>query len=166
MKIIEHQNQVYLLRLVRESDISDLRVLINLAYKDLADRGLNYTATYQDEDITRQRISKGKAFVLEFQNQLIATILYWKENHFTQKNTAYLGQLAVHPRFKRMGIGSLLMDYCEELAKKDGFDGLQLDTAQPAQHLVDWYLKRDFKILGTVQWEGKTYQSFVFEKIF
>ncbi len=166
MKSIEHKGQKILLRASTDTDIPALRLLVNSAYKELADMGLNYTATYQDEETTRQRIAKGKAFVLELNGKIVATILYSKENHFTEKNTAYVGQFAVLPELKKSGFGSLLMDYCENLAYAEGFDGIQLDTAQPAKHLVDWYLKRGYKIVGENHWDGKTYRSYIFEKTF
>ncbi len=81
-------------------------------------------------------------------------------------NAAYVGQFAVAPDYKKHGYGSLLMDYCETLAQTEKFDGLQLDTAKPATHLVNWYLKRGYVIVGETHWEGKTYDSFIFEKIF
>jgi cytolysin (calcineurin-like family phosphatase) len=58
------------------------------------------------------------------------------------------------------------MDYCESLAEAEGFDGVQLDTAIPADHLVHWYKRRGYNIVDTVHWDGKTYDSYVLEKIF
>lgn len=167
MKIwVDHNGQKIILRAATEVDVPALRILLNSAYKELADMGLNYTASYQDEETTRQRIAKGKAFALELRGKIVATILYSKENHFTAKNTAYVGQFAVLPELKKSGLGSFLMDHCESLACAEGFDGIQLDTAQSAQHLVDWYIKRGYKIVGETQWTGKTYRSYIFEKIF
>lgn len=153
------------LREASESDISNIRQLVNSSYKELADMGLNYTATYQDEKITRDRLSQGQAFVLEKEGQLIGTVLLKKENHFTGKNSAYVSQLAVSPEPKKQGLGTLLMDLCEDLALRQGFEAIQLDTAKPAGHLVAWYLKRGYKIVGETHWEGKTYDSWIFEKL-
>lgn len=153
------------LRKSKESDVPELRVLINSAYKELSDKGLNYTATYQDEAKTQERLSKGQGFVLtNFQGKIIATILMSEENYFTQKKTAYLGQFAVLPTLKKQGLGSLLLDFCEQLAKEQNYEAIQLDTAIPADHLVKMYLKRGYKIVGEIQWEGKTYLSYMFEK--
>lgn len=164
MQTINHLGQKFLLRTSTEADISALRKLVNEAYKELSDRGWNYTATYQDEETTRQRIQKGRAFVLERNQEIVATILFSKENYFTNKNTAYVGQFAVAPEYKKNGFGSILMDYCEALALAENFEGIQLDTAKPATHLVNWYLKRGYVVVGETHWEGKTYDSYVFEK--
>ncbi len=149
-----------------EDDISQIRKLVNLAYKELADLGLNYTAVDQDESKTADRISKGRCFILKNNEQIIATILVSVSNYFTNKNTLYVSQFGVHPNFKRQGLGKFLMDYCECLAFNEGFSGVQLDTAIPATHLVDWYIRIGYIIVGTQHWEGKTYDSYVFEKRF
>jgi ribosomal protein S18 acetylase RimI-like enzyme len=154
------------LRQATQDDIPALRKLVNQAYQELADLGLNYTAVDQDEEKTRERLNKGRAFVLTAENNLIATVLLSAENHFTEKNTAYVSQFAVAPKFKKSGLGSLLMDHCESLAQLEKFEGVQLDTAKPAKHLVNWYLKRGYQIVGEKHWDGKTYDSFIFEKLF
>lgn len=154
----------FILRLAEEKDIPSLRKLVNEAYKELSDMGLNYTATYQDEEKTKERIKKGRAFVLVENEQLVATILFSQENHFTNKKTAYISQFAVANRYKKNGLGTRLMDHCEKLAQEENFEGVQLDTAKPATHLVNWYLKRGYRIVGEKHWEGKTYESWIFEK--
>jgi ribosomal protein S18 acetylase RimI-like enzyme len=154
------------LRQATQDDIPALRKLVNQAYQELTDLGLNYTAVDQDEEKTRERLNKGRAFVLTAENNLIATVLLSAENHFTEKNTAYVSQFAVAPKFKKSGLGSLLMDHCESLAQLEKFEGVQLDTAKPAKHLVNWYLKRGYQIVGEKHWDGKTYDSFIFEKLF
>ena len=155
------------IRQAKESDVPSITRLVNAAYKELADMGLNYTATYQNDDKTKERISKGRCFVLtDNSNQIIGTILVTIENYFTNSNTAYLGQFGVLPEFKKMGLGTKLMEFCENLAKEEGFSGIQLDTAIPAKHLVEWYLRRGYQIVGQEHYEEKTYDSYVFEKSF
>ena len=152
------------LRPALDADVPRIRYLVNAAYKELADRGLNYTATYQDERITRERMQQGQTFVLEHDGELIATVLFKKENFFTGRDSAYVSQLAVAPAWKRHGLGNRLMDFCEELATQQGHDCIQLDTAQPALHLVTWYQNRGYRIVGETRWDGKTYLSWIFEK--
>lgn len=155
------------IRLAKEIDIPDVTKLVNAAYRELADMGLNYTATYQNDDKTKERISNGRCFVLiDDANRIIGTILITIENYFTNNNTAYLGQLGVLPEFKKKGLGTKLMEFCENLIKEEGFSGVQLDTAIPAKHLVEWYQRRGYQIVGQEHYEGKTYDSYVFEKIF
>jgi predicted N-acetyltransferase YhbS len=83
---INHAGKMLLLRLANEVDVPALRKLVNEAYKELSDKGWNYTATYQDEEVTRRRMQKGRAFVLEDKGKIIATILFYVENQFTGIN--------------------------------------------------------------------------------
>lgn len=164
--VVVINNLSCILRTASEADVPSIRKLVNSAYKELSDMGLNYTATYQNEEKTWERMSKGTAFVLEIDSLICATILLGKENHFTKKNTAYISQFAVSPELKKSGLGSFLMAHCEQKAKSSGFEGVQLDTAIPATHLVNWYLKLGYKIVSEIQWEEKTYRSYIFEKLF
>lgn len=154
----------YPLRIALDSDIPAIRSLVNLSYKELGDMNLNYTGVYQDEKITRERMQEGKCFVLENQSEIIATVVLNKTNYFTKTHSAYISQLAIHPSLKRQGLGSALIRFCEELAKKEGFESMQLDTAKPALHLVKWYTKMGYKTVGDVQWKEKNYESWIFEK--
>lgn len=165
LKKFVHNGNSLILKLASEEDIPVLRKLINAAYKELADLGLNYTATFQDEEITRARMQKGLTFVLWLDQKMIGTILYYiEESRITKKRTAYLEQLAVEPSMKRSGLGSILMDHCENLAKETGYETVQIDTAVPATHLVNWYLQRGYKIIAETRWDNKTYNSYIFEK--
>lgn len=161
---LNHIGNSFILRWARDDDVAEIRHLVNSAYRELADLGLNYTATYQDEDTTRQRLASGRGLVLQSDNRIIGTALFSLKNYFTSRRSGYVSQLAIHPDWKAKGLGRLLMDACEDLAWENQIFYIQLDTAIPAQHLVEWYLRRGYKVVGEVQWEGKTYRSFIFEK--
>ncbi len=156
----------YQICLATEKDVPTIRRLVNAAYKQLADMGLNYTGTFHDEVRTLERMKQGRCFLLKDNTEILGTVLLSEENLVTGHHTAYVGQFAVWPEFKKLGIGSMLMDYCENLAMSEGFEGIQLDTAIPAEHLVSWYLKRGYEIVGQIHYDGKTYDSYIFEKRF
>ncbi len=62
------------IRLANERDIPELRLLINAAYKELADLGLNYTGSYQDEEITRQRMAGKDIYLALHDSMLVGTV--------------------------------------------------------------------------------------------
>ncbi len=166
MQLITHLQQDYMLRLATDDDVAAIRILVNSAYQELSNMGLNYLAADQDEERTRERMNQGRAFVLLLDEEIVGTILLSVENYFTNLNTAYIGQFAIRPSFKRQGLGSILMTYCEELACKEGFHGVQLCTATSAEHLVEWYLKLGYKQVGITHFEGRNFDSCVLEKLF
>ena len=50
-------------RLATDADVPALRILVNSAYQQLADLGLNFTGTYQNEDITRERMVNNDVYL-------------------------------------------------------------------------------------------------------
>jgi len=164
MEISDNAGRSYGIRWAIPDDAPSIRSIVNQAYKELADMGLNYTATFQDEDETRRRMSKGRVLLIEDAGQPVGTILIFEENKVSERHSAYLGQFGFLPEYKGRGLGSRVMDYMESLARKEGFECVQLDTAKPAEHLVQMYLRRGYRIVSDTHFEGKTYESWIFEK--
>ncbi len=165
MEIIDKHHKQYSLRWVSLDEAPAIRLIANAAYQELADMGLNYTATFQDETETRRRMSKGRTLLVQDgEHKPIGTILMFESNKITGRRSAYFGQFGFLPEYKGRGLGSRVMDFVEDLARREGYECAQLDTAKPAKHLVDMYLKRGYRIIGETHFEGKTYDSWIFEK--
>lgn len=47
--------------------------------------------------------------------EMVASVLLREENHFTGLRSAHVNQLAVRPDYKRLSLGTRLMDHCENL---------------------------------------------------
>lgn len=150
------------LRLASDADVPELRRLVNAAYKELADMGLNYTGSFQDEKITRERMEGHEVYLAYQGDLLIATISL--EVQEEEPPVLYISQLAVHPDHKRQGLGSYLLGYAEQVALEKGILRLQLDTATTATHLVQLYTSLRYQVIKDVHWEGKTYSSYIMEK--
>jgi len=69
---------------------------------------------------------------------LIETIV--KEDHLHIQN------LCVSPDFQRLGLGSQLLNYAQDLAVEEKRDRLRLDTNKRFTGNVDLYLRHGFKI--------------------
>jgi GNAT superfamily N-acetyltransferase len=59
-----------------------------------------------------------------------------------------LDALFVEPNIRRQGIGRLMVEYCAEVARKQGCAALHV-TGNP--HAEDFYLACGFKQIGTIQ---------------
>jgi ribosomal protein S18 acetylase RimI-like enzyme len=79
-------------------------------------------------------------------------------------DVALIGQLAVEPVYQGRGIATRLIRRAETRAEDDGAAELALDTAEPAQHLIDWYARLGFRFIEYAQWDVTNYRSVVMSK--
>jgi predicted N-acetyltransferase YhbS len=132
--------------------------------------GLNYTAVDQTDDVTRARMKRGICFVAVLGGRLIGSVVYRAASvtagspFLERAEVASLGQFGVLPEHQRGGIGSRLMQAAENRAHADGAAEIALDTAEPAMHLIRYYLSRGYRPIETAQWPGKVYRSVIMSK--
>jgi GNAT superfamily N-acetyltransferase len=151
--------------------LAELTAMIRRAYQQLADRGLRYTATWQDEEITAKRIEGRECFVAELEGALVGTIALtppgrhgnatpWYANSFV----AVFGQFGVEPRLQRRGIGARLLERVERRAVELGATELALDTAEPAKELIATYTRRGYRFIEYAQWKSTNYRSVILSR--
>lgn len=146
--------------------------MLHAAYRELLDRGLNYTAAAQGVETTESRIRHAAiCWVVREANGLIGTIAYYDRNRdksepywYGREDVGYFGQFAVDPARQRSGLGSELIALAESRAAADGKRELACDTAAPADRLIHFYETRGYRVVGRHQWPGKTYESVVLSK--
>ncbi|MBB6217962.1 ribosomal protein S18 acetylase RimI-like enzyme [Anaerosolibacter carboniphilus] len=134
--------------------------------------GFNYLATRQDNSITLQRTSQAyKCYVGIYKHKIAATICLYsptpsdKSSWYSKEYISKIGQFAVEPELQKYGIGSIMMDIVEAEARKiENVREVALDTAETAYHLIDFYKKREYRYIETIQWDGMNYKSLVLSK--
>ncbi|MCB0368066.1 MAG: GNAT family N-acetyltransferase [Bdellovibrionales bacterium] len=151
-------------RLAQLEAVPSLRKLLNSSYKKLEDMGLNFNATFQDDELTAEGILEGLTFVLERADKIIATMKLQARNAIDNRACLYIGRFAVDTNLQSQGLGLFLLNLAEKLARRENCICMQLDTAQPAQHLIKFYQDYGFKIMKSTYFEGKTYCSWIMEK--
>ena len=169
---IESDGLKLCLRPLKPSDsLQKLTHLLHRAYQPLLAQGLRYVATHQDVDITKRRIAAGSCLVLTQSTKLVGTVcLYGPGTHlqnryFQNQGVAHFGQFAVDPKLKGRGLGSRIMDVIEESAARHDYRELALDTSDKATRLIEFYKRRDYKIVDRVDWSMTNYVSVVMSKI-
>lgn len=153
----------------QNDSISELTSLLHRAYKRLADMGLYFVATYISEEDMQSFIDRGECFVAVSGEKIIGTILLYPMDKNTPEiyqrdDLQVFGKFAVEPEYQCKGIGGMMMDYIEKYVKEKGIKELALDTAEQAQHLIDYYSKRGFKQVGYYKWTTTNYRSVVMTK--
>jgi len=159
-----------------DDDLHALTALLHKAYAALAAQGWNFTAADQSVAVTAKRVAAGGCLVAEREGRLLGTVNMrgpyrpeqdaWCLNTpwYLREDTAILSQFAVDPDCQGQGLGERLMDAAEAWATERGFAHVALDTASPAEHLRQRYLKRGYRQVAEVQWEGKSYSSVLMVK--
>ena len=66
------------------------------------------------------------------------------------KNYAHLANIAVHPEYRRIRIGSILLDWCVQFGKKRGANALILEVREKNTSTQRFYQKNGFYIKGVV----------------
>ena len=172
MKKFTIEGTEYEIRIYDEEkdSVTELTELLHRAYKQLADMGLKFMATHQDDAVTKKRLTRGESFVIEDANKLIACITLYKStktnrcNWYTNDGVSYFGQFAVEPGYQQKGIGSKMMDFIEQHALENNAAEISLDTSEKAQHLIDYYSKRGYRYIQHHQWPEVNYRSIVMSK--
>jgi GNAT superfamily N-acetyltransferase len=152
-----------------KDSISELTSLLHRAYKRLADMRLFFAATNISEDEMQGFIDRGECFVADMGGKIIGTILlYPREDNtpelYKRDDVIVFGKFAVESEYQCKGIGGMLMDYIEKYVKEKGIKELALDTAEQAQHLIDYYSKRGYQPAGYHKWSMTNYRSIIMSK--
>ncbi len=162
-----------IIRPFSENDsVSELTELLHRAYKFLDDMGLRFVATWQDEEMTSRLVTKGECFIAGLDGKMIGTILLYGRHKddgtlpewYKRDDVRVCGKFAVEPEYQKLGIGSKIMDFIEEYARRKKINEFALDTSDQAQHLIDYYTKRGYRFICTHKWPIVNYHSVVMSK--
>ncbi len=150
--------------------LESLTDLLHRGYRRLADMNLRFVATHQDVETTRRRALQGECFVLVHDGELVGTITLYPPGRcggcewYDQPHVASFGQFTVDPGLQASGLGSLMIEHVADRARALGARELALDTAEPAGHLVEFYQRRGFRIVGLAQWGETNYRSVIMSR--
>jgi GNAT superfamily N-acetyltransferase len=154
----------------RPEDAAVLTVLLNSAYRELQDAGLNFTAATQNVETTRQRVAEGVCWVVENDGHVAASMtmsvpppndVRTLSEHAQEPGTGWLCQVAVGPELRGRAVAKTLLDVACAWAMRNGITRIGLDTAAPAEHLVAMYARWGFEHVDDVRLPGKRYDSIV-----
>ena len=159
------------IRPLAETDsLAALTALLHRAYARLATMGLNYTAVDQPVEKTDQRVRSGACFVAVAGNELVGTITVRRPKPdresawYCQPHVCSAIQFAVAPELQGKGVGSALLLRAERWVREENFAELAVDTAEQATHLTEFYRRRGYREICTIQWPGKIYRSVILSK--
>lgn len=125
---------------------------------------------YPSHNAFARDIKRGELFVIEQNNQLIATIVlstfidaeYKQIDWLTPPETKnlYIHRLAVHPDFQGQGYAQKLMHFAETHAKENDFDSIRLDTFSQNPRNLKFYEQRGYVRLESIYFPKQSEHPF------
>jgi len=131
---------------------------------------------YPSQDIIEQDIINGNAWVLENDTMLIALAIVafdieptylqiYNGAWLTCGDYAVIHRLAVHDQWKGKGIGALLFEKIENLAKTQNIQAIRVDTHQDNLAMQKLILKSGYHYCGEI-FLADGHQRLAYEKVF
>lgn len=157
-------------RLQPTDNFTEITELLHRAYGQLAERGMKYLASHQDEHKTRERCEEGETFIAESEQRIIGTLtVKTSKNSFglewyAKEGVTSFHQFAIEPSWQGRGIGNELLLRAEQFAREEGYKELSFDTSELAVELIAFYQKRGYRQVGHCQWDHTNYKSLIFSK--
>jgi GNAT superfamily N-acetyltransferase len=163
--------QAIALRALNAGDsLDELTAMLHRAFSRLGQMGLNCTCVGQSVAVTRERIEKGECYVAVCDRRLVGTFTLYgpapgsESTWYHRQAVASIHQLGVDPEFQDRGLGTELLTFAEGWARAHGYQELALETPQPADRLVAFYLGLGYRPVELVKFHGKHYRSVVLSK--
>ncbi len=122
---------------MREEDLSEVLAIENSSFPNPWRE-----STFRGE-ILNQSISFPMVIVHSLQKKVIGYIIFWKVFEDVQINN-----IAVHPEFKRLGIGRAVLEYVIDQVHRDGAKFITLEVRPSNTAAMTLYRKLGFKPLS------------------
>jgi GNAT superfamily N-acetyltransferase len=151
------------LRRATPEEATIVQDLLHRAYAANAAAGFNFTAATVDLKTVRETIETEETYLLLDGGAVVGT--FTLRNESEDRRFGVFGWFAVDPARRGQGLGARLLAYGEERARARGWQRLRLDTPVNHPWLPAFYQRHGFVPVGTVHWEGKTYDSVVMERL-
>lgn len=154
---------------IRQKDDSisweEITNLIHDAFQERLDQGMQFTCSYfTPEDYERRSANAVVLVAIDTDKNRLAGTASVVINQDKEGAWAYIQNLAIHPDYKRRGVGSRLEERRTEIARANGCQYMIGDTAIGAKSSVNMRKKYGFRIVGLESFKSTNYYSYVFRK--
>ena len=134
---------VQYVRVASLDDAQDITRVINAAFREAE-------GFFVDDDRinilgVESLLDTGIFIVVECDRQVIACVYFEDRGD----DRGYLGLLSVDPKFQRLGLGSVLMNACEDHCRREGLNCIDINVVNLREELPAFYRKRGYVETGT-----------------
>jgi GNAT superfamily N-acetyltransferase len=178
-----HLGRIIIRRLQASDSMEVLTRVLHRAYAGQVAMGLRPLAGRQDVETTTKRCTSGECYVAvsieggeggsdaaPARERLIGTILFHEVEDakgppwFARSDVDSFSQFAVDPDFQGCGAGRMLLDMVERRAAECGACELGLSMAEPDTALMQFYLRRGYRLIEHWVWPYTNYRSAILSK--
>lgn len=150
----------------------EITQLLHVGYAERVEEGLHYSATDQTVQKTIERVGDGVCLVALLNGKLVGTISYRLISTIDNKDKKWFHddlylhpkQFAVHPEYKRMGIGKKIWQKLDEIAFENNVGSIITDTSEKAIWLGRWNESAGRLKVGYVSFPSTNYYSIIRRK--
>lgn len=133
----------------------DISEIVGIYRSLVGTPGCTWDEEYPNTTTAENDINNGWLYVLKKQDKIVAVVSIGDFGELSdlkgeQENSCELARIGVHPEFQKQGIGTVLLQQCFEIAKKQGYDRIRLLAAKVNKAALALYEKNGFKRCGEV----------------
>lgn len=155
-------------------DLKDIMDIIEQTIKEMRTYGnTQWNESYPQERDFMKDVQNGNLFVLEMDKQIAGFVCINQEepeeydslNWELSDKPMVVHRMAVNPKFRRNGIGTVLMKFTDEFAIKNNIRYLKIDTYSINTKMNALIKKCQFKFVGEINFLGREKPFYCYEKI-
>ncbi|MGI6085400.1 MAG: GNAT family N-acetyltransferase [Acetivibrionales bacterium] len=157
-------------------DLNKIMVIIRKAQQYLREKGVDqWQGNYPNEDIIRADINKNIGYILEKDNDIIATVAVsfndektydkiYNGSWITNNEYAVIHRIAVDNKYKGKRVSSLIIAKVEDMCISKGIRSIKVDTHRKNESMQKMLSYNGFKYCGIIYLEDGS-ERFAYEKV-
>ena len=165
-----------MIRKALRSDLPEIKKLTEACAVAMQEKQIfQWNEDYPSREKLSADIEKEELFVLEEEGKICGIIVLTPEMDEEYipvvwltpgKKNLYVHRLATQPKTWGSGYGRQLMDFAEEMAGKEGYESVRLDTFSQNKRNQRFYESRGYKRLGNIYFPMQSKDPFYcYEKL-
>ena len=152
-------------------EIKDSKIITGILNKAFITVALQYNYTKEnapkfpafiEPNIIENGLNNGlKMYGYYLDDQIIGCVGY----SFYKDNMYFIERLATLPEYRHKGIGKILMEYVENIIKKNNGKIIEIHVVDENKRLIEWYKKFNYKEIRVDEIKTFPFNSYVMNKI-
>ena len=149
-------------RKATKADLTEVLNLYKSVVRNMIESGINqWSDEYPNKEVLSLDIEKGELILAVAQNSICGAFVmnefadedYYKAAwEFPELRWCVIHRLCVNPEFHRCGLATKMMEYVENVAKRQGFEAIHLDTFSGNPKALSLYHTLGFVDVGEAFW--------------